>query len=137
VIPAIPAVGIRFDIGKITSGAYGIECWRTLWRAVEIQTLGGCLLFEGDTAATLRGTEKVYCIAIQSPDLKTLQRVVSVLKASGEFQRVAASPPFTMAAAVTREPLSEAGRIDAAGDLVGGVNSRTALVHVHKERGAV
>ncbi len=135
-IPNIPALGIRFDIDKLESGAYGMAAWKVFWRAVDIDSLAGdTLLFEGDTAPTPNGFENVYCIVVQSvtADLGAVQ---SALEQNAEFQRLAASPPFVEAADVLEEPLLEAGRIDSKGNLVGknAYNARPALGAVRKER---
>lgn len=54
-LPNMPALGIRFDINKLESGAYGIAGWKVFWRAIDVEKLaGGSVLFEGDTAATLK-----------------------------------------------------------------------------------
>ncbi len=65
-LPQLPGLGIRFDIGKIESAGYGLECWKVIWRAVEPEKVGITHWFEGDSAATLEGRENVYCIAVQS-----------------------------------------------------------------------
>ena len=134
-IPGMPALGIRFDIDKLESGAYGVAAWRIFWRAVDVEGLaGGTLLFEGDSAATLNGDENVFCIAVQSMDEGLLRQIRSTLEASDEFQSMASLPGFIEDVRVTVEPLPEAGRVDAAGDLVGdqACNSRSALGSVKR-----
>lgn len=134
-IPNMPALGIRFDIGKIESGAYGYECWKVFWRAVSIEKLSGALLFEGDTAATLNGREYVYCIAVQSINTTIFDEIQVALEQSTEFKRIAASPRFVKNNHVVGEPLPDAGRVDSAGNLVGkAYHSRSALGTVLKER---
>lgn len=136
-IPNIPALGIRFDIDKLESGAYGMAAWKVFWRAVDIDSLAGnTLLFEGDIRAIVNGIDYfVYCIVVQSvtADLGAVQ---SALEQSAEFRSVQASPPFVEAADVLEEPLLEAGRIDSQGNLVGldAYNARPALGTVRKER---
>jgi hypothetical protein len=134
-IPNMPAQGIRFDIGKIESGAYGIECWKVFWRAVSIERLSGTLLFEGDTTATLNGRENVYCIAVQSINTTIFDEIRVALEQSTEFKRIAASPRFVESNYVVGEPLFDAGQVDSAGNLVGkAFNSRPALGVVLRER---
>jgi hypothetical protein len=119
-IPGMPALGVRFDIGKLRSGAYGAAAWKLFWSAVGIAELTpGTLLFEGDTSATLSGNENVYCIALQSTDRAAFGSVRVALERNEEFKTVASSPEFILDEQVTRQPLPAAGRIDAAGALVG------------------
>ncbi len=132
----IPTLGIRFDIDKLESGAYGMAAWEIFWRAVDIDSLkGDTLLFEGNTAATIKSQENVYCIVVQSITAD-LRAVRSALEQSAGFRSVTASPPFVEAADVLEEPLLEAGRIDSEGNLVGkkAYNARPALGTIRKER---
>jgi hypothetical protein len=127
-IPGMPILGIRFDIDKLASGAYGIAAWKIFWRAVKIGKLGPMLLFEGDTSTTLNGRENVYCIAIQSIDPGVLDAVKNALEENKEFSRVASTPKFVEGEEVIYEPLPEAGRIDASGTLEGDAwNARAGL----------
>lgn len=138
-LPNMPALGIRFDIDKLESGAYGIAGWKVFWRAIDVERLaGGTLLFEGDTALTLNGFENVYCIVVQSMSRTLLSQIRSALEQSAEFQRVAASPRFIEGASAIGEPLPEAGGVDATGNLVGeqAWNPRTALGSVRREKRA-
>lgn len=133
-IPNMPTLGIRFDIGKIESADYGTECWKAFWRAVDIQKLAGSVLFEGDTLATLHGRENVYCIAVQSGDRTSLDHVRAALEQDTGFQKLAAAPKLVEDSGVIGEPLPEAGRVDGTGNLVGGFNSRSALAVVQREK---
>lgn len=134
-LPNISTLGIRFDIDKLESGAYAIAAWKVFWRAVDIDSLAGAtVLWEGDTAATLNGSEKVFCIVVQSVTAD-LEAVQSTLEQNTEFQSVTASPPFVEAADAQKERLPEAGQIDPLGNLVGkAYNARPALGAVQKER---
>jgi len=133
-IPNMPALGIRFEIGKIESADYGTASWKVFFRAVDVNKLGGCLLFEGDTRASLYGTENVYCLAIQSQDEEILDKIRSTLYESVEYQHLAATPNFIDGNTVISEPLPEAGRVDVAGNLSGGYNARSALEALQRER---
>lgn len=136
-IPNMPTLGIRFDIGKIRSGYYGADCWRVFWRVVDPQVIREAVLFEGDTTATLNRSENAFCIAIQSMDGSILKTVKDSLSASEEFKRVCASQMFVEGVSVTAEPLVEAGRIDYDGNLVGDAGaSRSALGAIRRERQA-
>ena len=134
-IPNTPAIGIRFDIGKVDSGKYGLDCWKIFWRAVDPETIKGTLLFGGGTGATLSGREYVFCIAIQTTEESVLKAIKDALSASEEFKKVCASPMFIEGASAAAEPLPDAGRIDLNGNLVGeAYASRSALDIVWRER---
>jgi hypothetical protein len=135
VIPNTPAIGIRFDIGKVDSIHYGLDCWKIFWRAVDPETIKGTLLFGGGTAATLSGREYAFCIAIQTTEESVLKAIKDAFSASEEFKKVCASPMFIEGASATAEPLPDAGRIDLNGNLVGeAYASRSALDIVWRER---
>jgi hypothetical protein len=132
--PTMPALGIRFDLGKVASNLYEYACWKVFWHTVDVKQLRSTLLFEGDTDATLKGRENVFCIALQPLDPTILGKIRSALEQCPEFQRLAASPKFIENDLVIREPLLEAGQVDAAGDLIGKAYSpRAALEEVWKE----
>lgn len=133
-IPAFPALGIRFDIEKAGGGAYGFECWKVFWRAVDPASLRVALLFEGDTAATLGGSENVFCIVVQADD-DVLRDVRTALEQSDEYQRMTASPMFVEGDAVLGEPLPPAGRLDGMGNLTEGMWSEAGLKAVREESG--
>ena len=116
-IPNMPVLGIRFDIGKVDEGGYGKACWKIFWRTVKLDSLGTALLFEGDTDAT-PSRENVYCLAIQSFDSRVLDTVKAALAASPAYLEVAATPMFVEGDACLREPLPEAGKVSAVGRLV-------------------
>lgn len=107
----MPALGIRFNITKVESRAYGIECWKVFWRAVDVKKISSTLLFGGDTNVTLNGKEYVYCIAIRSFDTVILGEIRTALEQSTEFQKIAASPGFIENVLVAREHLIDAGRL--------------------------
>ncbi|MBE3114437.1 MAG: hypothetical protein IMZ59_02845 [Actinobacteria bacterium] len=131
----MPALVIRFDINKVGSRAYGIECWKVFWRAVDVKKLSGTLLSGGDTNATLNGREYVYCIAIRSLNTAILDEIRTALEQSTEFQKIAASTMFIKNVLVAKEHLIDAGRVDSAGNLIGYAhNSREALGMVRKEK---
>ena len=137
-IPGFPALGLRFDIGKVGEGggAYGFEAWKVFWHAVDPTRLGTALLYEGDTAATLSGTENVFCIAVQA-DEGVLREVRTTLERSDEFRRAAASPAFVEGGELISEPLPGAGKVDTAGNLFDASWGESALKAVRAEGGAV
>ncbi len=133
-IPNMPALGIRFDVDKVESVDYGMECWKVFWKAIDVGQIAGCLLFEGDTYASVYGMENVFCLAIQSFDKKILGDIRIAMEASVDYQTLAASPDFVEGSTVISEPLPEAGRVDVAGNLTGGYNARSALEALQRER---
>jgi len=136
-IPGIPTLGIRFDIEKVGGGSYGFEAWKIFWTAIDPEAIRSSSLFEGDTDATLKGQENVFCIAIQCAESKDIVRVKAVLEENDKFVQVAARPKFAEGNACVFEPLPDAGRIDATASLVGrAYESRAALDSVRKERAA-
>ena len=137
-IPNMPTIGVRFDIEKAGGGYYGFACWKIVWQAINPEEIGVASLYEGDTAATLNGQENVFCIGIQSLDSGAIVKIKSALSQSEAFKRVCASPMFVEGSSCAAEPLSEAGRIDAGGNLVGDAGaSRSALGAAKKERATV
>jgi hypothetical protein len=133
----LPAIGVRFDIDRLGGGYYGFACWRIFWRAIDPSALAGVFLYEGETAATLGGQERVFCLAIQSADGAVIDRLRRALAASEEFQAVCAAPMFVEGPPCVKERLPDAGRVDVSGDLVGGAGaSRSALAAVREEHEA-
>lgn len=117
-IPGLSALGIRFDIGKINSAAYGARCWKVFWNAVQPGSLKGSLLYEGDTAGTLDARENVYCIAVQNIRKDVLDLIRRSLERHPAFLAVAPERAFLTDEHVWNEPLVEAGRVDAAGQFI-------------------
>jgi hypothetical protein len=127
-IHGLPAIGVRFDINKIESGSYGVECWKIFWAAISPEQLLEALLFEGDTAASTNDKENVFCIAVQGIDAHIISKIKSALVESEAYRKVCARPNFVEGEQCTYEPLPAAGRIDYGGKLVGDAwNSREAL----------
>lgn len=131
----MPTIGVRYDIDKAGGGYYGFACWKIFWQAITPEEIGGASLYEGDTAATLNNQERVFCIAIQSLDTEATAKIKAALTQSEAFKRVCANPMFVEGSSCAAEPLSDAGRIDAEGNLAGDAGaSRSALGAVKKER---
>ncbi|MEO8452095.1 MAG: MAP7 domain-containing protein [Gemmatimonadota bacterium] len=134
-LASMPTIGVRFDIGKVSSGSYGVECWKVFWRAVPTADIKGSLLWEGDTAASMNGRENVYCIAVQNPSTGTIDKIRASLAGSEDFKKLCGDPMFVEGARCQAEPLPEAGKVDDTGTLVGSAwNARPALATVKKER---
>lgn len=128
-------LGIRFDIARTDSGYYGGVCWRAFWKAVSIEWLRSSTLCHGDTNATLTGSENVYCIAIKW-DLGAphVDEVMAAMRASPEYQAIAATPAFVVGPTVDREPLPTETLVDAELNLTGeSWHARNALQAVRDE----
>jgi len=135
VVYNMPALEIQFDITKVESRAYGIECWKVFWRTVDIKKISSTLLFGSDTDVMTNDEERIYCIAVRSFDTVILGKIRAALEKSTEFQKIAASPAFIESALVERENMIDAGRVDSEGNLVGYAhNSRVALGIVRREK---
>jgi hypothetical protein len=135
VIDGLPALGIRFDLDRIDSGSYGVECWRIFWQAVDPAGLDGSVLYEGDTAASMAARENAFCIAIQHMDESVLRAVKNSLMGDPRFTAVCAPPRFVEGADCTGEPLVMVGNVSG-GEIVGDAwNSRPALKAVRRGRG--
>jgi len=131
----MPTIGVRFDIDKAGGGYYGFTCWKIFWHAISPEEIGVASLYEGDTSATLNGQERVFCIAVQSMDTGAIGKVKKTLNRNEAFKRVCATPMFVEGSSCAAEPLPEAGRIDADGNLIGDAGaSRSALGAIKKER---
>jgi len=136
-IPNMPTIGVRFDIEKAGGGAYGFTCWKVFWQAINPEEIGVASLYEGDTAATLNGRENVFLIVIQTSGGSAIPRIKAALIRSEAFQRVCANPMFVEGSACEGEPLPNAGRLDAKGNLLGDAGlSRSALGAVKREHTA-
>ncbi len=125
-------IGVRFDIGKISSGGYGEECWKVFWKVVDPKMLAGSQLLEGDTNGT-PDWENVYCLAVKwTLGTGRGDDVRKALEESEEYQRVAAQPNFIDTSQVNKEPLVDGGQVDRSGNLVGGnYRALPALNAVH------
>jgi TPR repeat len=114
-----PTLGIRFDIGKVGSGYYVLDCWKIFWEAIPPEKIKNSRLSGGHTRATLSGQEKVYCIAVDNSDESILVAAKNSLLACATFQRVASTPSFADEAQVATELLVEAGLVDGKGAISG------------------
>jgi hypothetical protein len=136
-IPNIPSIGIRFDIDKVGGGYYGYTCWKIFWRTIDPSQIIGATLYDGDTEATLKRRENVYCLAVQSFDSGVIERVKTGLSGAEEFRKVAANPMFVEGSICWSEPLPEEGSVDSEGHLAGnGMAARSALGALRKEKSA-
>ena len=126
-----PAIGICFDVGRMSSGKYGMKCWEIFWRSVEPQLIAGSSLLEG----SILESDGVYCLGFQNDEAWRLESVVTSLEKSEVFLDVCASPGLLIGESVTHEPLVHAGEVNEAGRIIGiSYNARLALNQVKRER---
>ena len=88
----MPCLVVRFSTEKveeIESLFYGRHCWKVFFEAVDLTDLKNAEVYEGDTAATLKGREYTYALAIQSPDNAAIQRLRRSLEGDDGFQSLA------------------------------------------------
>ena len=130
-IPNMPSVGIRFDIGKMNAASHAADAWKAFWQAVDPAVITGSLLFDGDVAGD------VFCIAVQSMDTAALAAVEDAVSASDECKGICADPMIAKGEDATKDPLSMAGNVDSTGNLVGepGV-ALSALTAARPQKGA-
>jgi hypothetical protein len=124
----MPRLGARFDVDRVGSGCYGLECWKVFFEAVKVSRIAPALLYEGDSGASLGGLENVFVVAVECLDDGALGAIRSALARDPGFLRLCASPMFVEGAACAAEPLVPAGRLGLDGALVGDAwNARPAL----------
>ena len=110
-IPNMPSIGVRFDIGKMNAATHAEDAWKAFWQAVDPAAITGSLLFDGDVAGG------VFCIAVQSMDTAALQAVEEAVSASDGCKTISADPMIGKGEEVMKESLSMAGNVDSAGGL--------------------
>jgi hypothetical protein len=121
----------RFDIRKIDSTSYGKACWKIIWSAIRLEDLAGTQLFEGDSVATLRGREHVYCIAFECPNPSAADMIRARLSESKQFCEVSAKPRFCLDHECDNQPLVPAGYVTERGLFnVDAWNPRNALAEL-------
>ena len=131
--PALPILGVQFDIQRVKSGSYGAACWKVFWSIVDPRDIAGASLFEGDTNESMQGGRDVYCLAVQTLDTDALARLKHLLTRSDEYKKVCATPMFLEGQRCIAEPLPSAGKLDGFGQLVGDAwNAREGLAAASK-----
>jgi hypothetical protein len=104
----ISILHVRFDIDTVErtfdTGAYGMACYRTVFRNVPDNLLQGCQVSMGDSRATLNGRENVCIIGLAAPPGR-LQSVREALSQSREFLSVSAVNPLSPGNTFDAEPL--------------------------------
>lgn len=106
------------DVQKLLEGnLYGRAAWRTFMKLVQPPDITPSLLFEGDTALTLRGYQNEYCIAVYGPKLNLEALRQKFLEAS-DYGLAPFHRRLIEKIALDRQPLVIFGEIDPFGTLV-------------------
>jgi hypothetical protein len=135
----VAQLGIVFDIDELGGGVYGYAAYKVLFDAIDSSELQGCFLSDGDTNATLSGAANHYCIAIESFNASTLDRVREAVGSSRAPGLLPPSRRFLESAEVAREPLVQAAQVGPGGAIVGTswiVKAREKSLEERKSRGA-
>ena len=93
---------IRFSIDAVDGGAYGLACYKNVFKYAPIDALCGCSVSMGDSNATLAGRENV-CIIGLTGTTGQLRSIMQALSETPEFKSVCASNPLVLNGA--HEPL--------------------------------
>lgn len=110
-------IGVLFDIDELDSGLYGYAAYKVFFSAIDTRLLGGCVLSDGDTNATLRGDANQYCIAVDGPNPAILAIREALAKSDSKGLLPTASR-FMDEPAIHSEPLVQATYIGGNGDLL-------------------
>ena len=113
-------LGILFNIDELGGGLYGMAAYKILFSAIDTRRLAGCGLSDGDTNATLSGSARQYCIAVESADTSQIALVRQTLARSNAKGLLPLSARFLEDEQVRAEPLVEAAQVTAAGEVMGG-----------------
>lgn len=111
-------IGVLFDIDELGGGMYGMAAYRVFFGALDPSQLSGCRVFDGDVRATLDGSARTYCIAVQalqSSQVDYIRATMRQLASSSGLLPV--ERRFIEGNVVGREPLVPAGVVDEKGTL--------------------
>jgi hypothetical protein len=112
-----PGIGVVFDIEGLGGGFYGRQAWRIFMATVPADRLHGCILVEGDTAATLAGNADEFCIGVYGS-----QDTVDYIRATFAKADAPGLAPyhrrFIEKTALDSQPLPTKGQVDWGGRLL-------------------
>ena len=103
-IPNMPTVGVRFDIGKMDAGSHAVDAWQAFWQAVDPVTIRGSLLFDGDADGN------VFWIVVQNMDGGLVKHTEAAVSACDDVRKVCAEPLLAKGAEATSQQLEPAWR---------------------------
>ncbi|HET9912545.1 MAG TPA: hypothetical protein VFQ13_11690 [Anaerolineales bacterium] len=67
-LSSLSSIGVAFNIGNL-SAFYGFDAWLIFMQTLDPKRLAPCLIFDGDTLATLAGRANEFCIGIYGVNL--------------------------------------------------------------------
>jgi hypothetical protein len=73
------SIGILFDIDGLGGGFYRWSAFKIFFQNVAPDRVANSQIFDGDTADTLAGRARTYCIAVEASDSATIEYVRSAL----------------------------------------------------------
>jgi len=111
-------IGLLFNIDRLGGGWYGREAYKILFRYLDPRRLAGCRFSDGDTNRTLASVAREYCIAIEAPAPEVVAYIRATMSQCPEPGLLVGDARFLEWAAVTQEPLEDAGTVDDSGRLV-------------------
>lgn len=109
--PGVLLVRFSIDMLNELSGSYGFQSGRLIGRAVPAALLEGMTISDGDSAATLRGSEYVCMVSIAAGDIDTLRgTILPLIMGDAEIRKYGA-PPVATVVTVSNESLVIDGRV--------------------------
>jgi hypothetical protein len=106
------AVGVLFDIDGLGGGFYRWPAFKIFFQSVDPDRVAGSLVLDGDTADTLAGRARIYCISVESADTAVIQYVRNafaqvsdpgLLPAPRRFLSDPSKEPFVRVAKITSD----------------------------------
>lgn len=110
-------IGFIFDIDRVGGGFYGGKAYALLFQIVDRNMIRNVRLYDGDTKATLSGSSRDYCIAIESSDPTFIKSAAERFFAFSDSRLKEQTERIVNETALNGEPLAFAGWIDDAGKL--------------------
>ncbi|WP_335979238.1 hypothetical protein [Streptomyces sp. CA2R106] len=111
-------VRILFDIDQLGGGLYGQAAYRILFAALEPSRLAYCTFHDGDTDATIRGTRRLYCIAVRSTDARKIAYVRQAMAIRTDRGLLPLRDRFGESGVSAQGPLVAAGLVIDSGELL-------------------
>lgn len=112
---ALDEIGVLFDIEGLGGGYYRQSAFRFLFENLDPHRLAGCAVSDGDTAQTLAGGARTYCIAFQTVHPDQVVYLREILGGVESKVLLANEDRFLDSPACTGQPLVSTGSIDANG----------------------
>lgn len=114
----MPAIGVLFSIDELGGGFYGYEAYRIVFASLGPRILASATLRDGDTALTLQGKSRQYCIAVESHEPGAIEAIRRRLMQSTAKGLLPPGKRFLDEARIRTEPLMKSAEIDRFGQIV-------------------